>query len=124
MKKVAFICVHNSCRSQIAEAIGKLIDPEKYEFYSAGSEIKDEINHDAVRLVKEIYGVDMSRNQRPKLFEEIPEPDIVISMGCGAVCPSVYGFDDDWGIPDPTGKNDDEFIKVIKMIENKIRVKL
>lgn len=124
MKKVAFICVHNSCRSQIAEAIGKLIYPEKYEFYSAGSEIKDEINHDAVRLVKEIYGVDMSRNQRPKLFEEIPEPDIVISMGCGAVCPSVYEFDDDWGIPDPTGKNDDEFIKVIKMIENKIRVKL
>lgn len=124
MKKVAFICIHNSCRSQIAEAIGKLIYPEKYEFYSAGSEIKNEINADAVRLVKEIYGVDMNRTQRPKLFEDIPKPDIIISMGCGAVCPSVGGFDDDWGIPDPTGKSDDEFIKVIRMIENNIRAKL
>lgn len=58
MKKVAFICVHNSCRSQIAEALGKHLASDVFESYSAGSEIKNQINPDAVRLMKNLYGKD------------------------------------------------------------------
>lgn len=61
MKKVAFICVHNSCRSQIAEALGKHLASDVFESYSAGSEIKNQINPDAVRLMKNLYGIDMEK---------------------------------------------------------------
>lgn len=119
-KKVAFICVHNSCRSQIAEALGKHLRGEEFDFYSAGTETKPQINQDAVRLMKQLYGIDMS-NQYSKTVDDIPTPDIVISMGCDVGCPFVDGgFDDDWGLPDPTGKSDDEFIKVIEIIKSKI----
>ena len=57
--KVAFICVHNSCRSQIAEALGKYLASDVFESYSAGTETKPQINQDAVRLMKQIYGIDM-----------------------------------------------------------------
>ena len=87
MKKVAFICVHNSCRSQIAEALGRLLTSDVFESYSAGTETKPRINQDAVRLMKEIYGVDMELSQRSKLLDEIPAPDIVITMGCNVNCP-------------------------------------
>ena len=56
--KVAFICVHNSCRSQIAEALGKHLRGNEFAFYSAGTETKPQINQDAVRLMKELYGID------------------------------------------------------------------
>ena len=95
-KKVAFICVHNSCRSQIAEALGKHLAGDVFESYSAGTETKPQINQDAVRLMKEIYGIDMERNgQRSKLISEIPEVDIAISMGCNVGCPFIgRAFDD------------------------------
>lgn len=121
-KKVAFICVHNSCRSQIAEALGKHLVGDKYGFYSAGTETKPQINQDAVRLMKQLYGIDMEQTQYSKTFDKIPALDIVISMGCDVGCPYIgRAFDDNWGLPDPTGKNDDVFIKVIKQIENNIR---
>lgn len=121
MKKVAFICVHNSCRSQIAEALGKHIAPEVFESYSAGTEIKPQINQDAVRIMKQLYGIDMEQTQYSKLIADIPTPDIAISMGCNVTCPFVgRPFDNDWGLEDPTGKEDSEFEKVIKEIENKI----
>ena len=122
MKKIVFMCVHNSCRSQIAEALGKHLMGDQYEFYSAGTELKPQINQDAVRLMKELYGIDMEANgQHSKLISEIPEPDIAISMGCGVACPFISrGFDDDWGLSDPTGKSDDEFKVIIKKIEEKI----
>ncbi len=121
-KKVAFICVHNSCRSQIAEALGKHLVGDKYDFYSAGTETKPQINQDAVRLMKQLYGIDMEQTQYSKTFDKIPALDIVISMGCDVGCPYIgRAFDDNWGLPDPTGKNDDVFIKVIKQIENNIR---
>lgn len=82
MEKIAFICVHNSCRSQIAEALGKLIAGDKYEFYSAGTETKPQINQDAVRLMKQLYDIDMEQTQYSKTIDKIPEPDIAISMGC------------------------------------------
>lgn len=121
MKKVAFICVHNSCRSQIAEALGKHLATDVFESYSAGTELKSRINADAVRLMKELYGIDMELTQRSKLIGDIPEPDIAISMGCNVKCPFIgRPFDEDWGIEDPTGKGDDEFKFVIKEIEAKI----
>lgn len=120
-KKVAFICVHNSCRSQIAEALGKLLASDVFECYSAGSEKKDQMNQDAVRLMKKLYGIDMETTQYSKLIDEIPEPDIAISMGCNVSCPFIgRAFDDDWGLDDPTGKSDEEFRIIIGKIEQKI----
>lgn len=120
-KKVAFICVHNSCRSQIAEALGKKLASDVFESFSAGTETKPKINQDAVRLMKELYGIDMEATQWSKLINDIPESDIAISMGCNVGCPFIdRPFDDDWGLEDPTGKSDDEFIRIIKAIEEKI----
>ena len=121
MKKVAFICVHNSCRSQIAEALGKSLLGDKFEFYSAGTQTKDKINQDAVRIMKELYGIDMEEAQYSKTFDNIPNPDIVISMGCDVGCPYIgRAFDDNWGLPDPTGQSDEVFKEVIKRIEDKV----
>ncbi len=121
-KKIAFICIHNSCRSQIAEALGKHLRSEDYDFYSAGTETKPRINRDAVRLIKELYGIDMDTTQYSKIFSEIPAPDVAISMGCDVGCPFIgRAFDDNWGLPDPTGKSDEEFLKIIKQIEENIK---
>lgn len=121
-KKVAFTCVHNSCRSQIAEALGKHLRGDTFDFYSAGTETKPQINQDAVRLMKHRYGIDMELRQYSKTIDKIPMPDIAISMGCDVGCPFIgRAFDDDWGLPDPTGKDDDAFIAVIQQIEEKIR---
>ncbi len=120
-KKIAFICVHNSCRSQIAEALGKHLRGDEFDFYSAGTETKPQINQDAVRLMKELYGIDMELTQYSKTIDKIPPPDIAISMGCDVGCPFIgRAFDDDWDLPDPTGKSDAEFLEVIKEIERKI----
>ena len=119
-KKIAFICVHNSCRSQIAEALGKHLRGEEFDFYSAGTETKPQINQDAVRLMQ-LYGIDMEKTQYSKTFDKIPTPDVAISMGCDVGCPFIgREFDDNWGLPDPTGKSDGEFIKVIEEIKNRI----
>lgn len=120
-KKVAFICVHNSCRSQIAEALGKYFASEVFESFSAGTENKPEINQDAVRIMKELYGIDMEQTQYSKLLTNIPDPDIAISMGCNVTRPFIRRtFDDNWGLLDPTGKSDEEFKVVIKEIESRI----
>lgn len=120
-KKIAFICVHNSCRSQIAEALGKKYASDRYEFYPAGTETKPRINQDAVRLMKDLHSIDMESTQYSKLLEDIPAVDIVITMGCNVKCPLLpCEYREDWGLDDPTGKNDVEFIKVIRAIENKI----
>ena len=118
---MAFVCVHNSCRSQVAEALGKHLAADVFESYSAGTETKSQINQDAVRLMKEIYGIDMEETQYSKLITDIPKPDVSISMGCNVGCPYVgRSFDDNWGLEDPTGKSDEEFIIVIKEIEKRI----
>ena len=119
--KVAFICVHNSCRSQIAEALGRELASDVFESYSAGTEIKALINQDAVRMMKKLHGIDMNLTQYSKLIEDIPEPDIAISMGCDVGCPYIgREFDDNWGLTDPTGENDEFFLDVIKRIEEQI----
>lgn len=121
MKKVAFICVHNSCRSQIAEALAKHYASDVFESYSAGTETKPSINQDAVRLMKTMYGIDMELEQYSKLITDIPKPDIAISMGCNVGCPFIgKPFDDNWELEDPTGKSDEDFIYVIKQINEKV----
>jgi arsenate reductase (thioredoxin) len=120
--KVAFICVHNSCRSQIAEALGKHYASDVFESYSAGTDTKPQINQDAVRLMKKIYNIDIEKTQYSKLITELPEIDIVIKMGCNVICPFVDSkYEEDWGLDDPTGKSDEEFELVITKIETKIK---
>lgn len=120
--KVAFVCVHNSCRSQIAEALGKHLASDVFESYSAGTELKDHMNPDAVRLMKQIYNIDMEKTQYNKLIQDIPNPDVVITMGCNVNCPVLpCKIREDWGLDDPTGKSDDEFIKIMQKIETNIK---
>ncbi len=120
-KKIAFICVHDSCRSQIAEAMGKHFAGDRFDFYSAGTETKPQINQDAVRLMKQLYDIDMEQTQYSKTIDKIPSPDIAISMGCDVGCPFIgRAFDDDWGLPDPTGQSDDVFKVVIEQIKEKV----
>lgn len=119
--KVAFVCVHNSCRSQIAEALGKHLSSNTFESYSAGTETKPQINQDAVRFMKEIYQIDMEKTQYSKLLSEIPQVDIVITMGCNVDCPAIpCEYREDWGLQDPTGKDDAAFSKTIHAIHSKI----
>ena len=121
MKKVAFICVHNSCRSQIAEALGKKLASDVFESYSAGTETKPQINQDAVRLMKQVHGIDMEATQYSKLLSDIPEVDVVITMGCNVQCPFLpCSHREDWGLEDPTGKSDKTFLGIIHQIEQKI----
>ena len=121
MKKVAFICVHNSCRSQIAEALGKKLASDVFESYSAGTETKPQINQDAVRLMKQVHGIDMEATQYSKLLSDILGVDVVITMGCNVQCPFLpCSHREDWGLDDPTGQSDDVFLQIIKAIEQKI----
>ena len=121
MKKVAFVCVHNSCRSQIAEALGKKLAADVFESYSAGTETKPKINQDAVRLMKQLHGIDMEATQYSKLLSDIPAVDVVITMGCNVNCPHLpCSHREDWGLEDPTGKSDEAFVQTIQEIHRKI----
>ena len=119
--RVAFICVHNSCRSQMAEALGKYLASDVFESYSAGTELRPQINQDAVRIIKDLHGIDMNETQRSKLLEDIPEVDIVVTMGCNVQCPNLpCNHREDWGLEDPSGKEDVAFIETAKAVEEKI----
>ncbi len=119
--KVAFICVHNSCRSQMAEVLGKKFASDVFESYSAGTELKSHINQDAVRMIKKTYGIDMEKTQFNKLLSDIPKPDVVIFMGCNVSCPNLTAqYMENWGLDDPTGKSDEVFAETIKKIEENI----
>ena len=122
MQKVAFICVHNSCRSQIAETLGRHFAADVFESYSAGTELKDHINPDAVRLMKELYQIDMeAEGQHSKLLSDIPPVDVVITMGCNVRCPFLpCSHREDWGLEEPTGKSYEAFLETIRVIEQKI----
>ena len=121
MKKVAFICVHNSCRSQMAEALGKKLAANVFESFSAGTETKPHINPDAVRLMKQVHGIDMDQTQYSKLLDELPAIDIVITMGCNVRCPNLpCSHREDWGLDDPSGKEDAVFLATMARIEEKI----
>lgn len=118
---VAFICVHNSCRSQMAEALGKKLASDVFESYSAGTETKPQINQDAVRLMKEVHGIDMEQTQYSKLLSELPKIDVVVTMGCNVQCPFLpCSHREDWGLEDPSGKPDEAFLATMGMIEEKV----
>lgn len=120
-KRIAFLCVHNSCRSQMAEALGRHLAGDRFDFYSTGTETKPRLNQDAVRLMKQVYGIDMEREQYSKTIDKIPTPDLVISMGCDVGCPYIgRAFDDNWQLPDPTGQSDQVFLDVICRIHSKV----
>lgn len=119
--KVAFICVHNSCRSQIAEALGKYLAGDVFESYSAGTETRPHINQDAVRLIKQLYGIDMELTQHSKLLKDIPSVDIVVTMGCNVQCPFLpCKHREDWGLNDPSGMDDNVFLETIALIKERI----
>lgn len=119
--KVAFVCVHNSCRSQMAEAIAKALARDVFEAYSAGTETKPQINQDAVGVIKELYGIDMNKTQHSKLLGELPPIDILVTMGCGVACPFLpCKHREDWGLEDPTGKDKAAFLQTVSLIREKI----
>ena len=119
--KVAFICAHNSCRSQIAEALGKKLAADVFESYSAGTETKPQINQDAVRLMKAVHSIDMEREQYSKLLSALPDIDVVVTMGCNVQCPMLpCTHREDWGLDDPTGQPDEVFLDTIRWIEGKV----
>ena len=120
--KVAFVCVHNSCRSQIAEALGKHLAADVFDSYSAGTETKPRINPDAVRLMKKLYGIDMEKTQRSKVLTEIPPVDVAITMGCNVNCPYLpCKKREDWGLSDPSGNADEDFMRIIRQIDANIK---
>ena len=119
--KVAFVCVHNSCRSQMAEALGRKLASDVFDSYSAGTELKSQINQDAVRVIRKLYDIEMNETYYSKLLEDIPEVDIVITMGCNVKCPMLpCKYREDWGLEDPSGKTEEEFVKTAQLIEQKI----
>ena len=119
--RVAFVCVHNSCRSQMAEAIAKILAADALEAYSAGTETKPQINQDAVEVIKELYGIDMNLTQHSKLLQDLPQIDILVTMGCNVTCPYVpCKHREDWGLEDPTGKDKSEFLKTAAIIREKV----
>jgi protein-tyrosine-phosphatase len=122
MKKVLFVCIENSCRSQIAEAFAHLYGKGKIEPFSAGSNPSGKINPKAIESMKEI-GYDLARHSS-KSLAEIPQEqyEYVITMGCGDVCPFVDArYHEDWGIPDPKELPMEEFRKIRALIEDKVR---
>ena len=120
--KVAFVCVHNSCRSQMAEALGKYLAEDVFDSYSAGTMCQSHINPDAVRLMKQTYGIDMEATQFSKTLKALPEIDILVTMGCNVQCPTFpCAYREDWGLEDPTGKEDEAFLETMQQIEWKIK---
>ena len=119
--KVAFVCVHNSCRSQMAEATAKILAADVFEAYSAGTEKENEINPVAVEVIKELYAVDMTATQHVKLLEALPRIDILVTMGCNVTCPYLpCQHREDWGLEDPSGKDKEDFLKTALLIKEKV----
>ncbi len=119
-KKVAFICVHNSCRSQMAEGWARKLGSNVLEVYSAGTEEYSEVKPLAVHVMEEA-GVDMSAHT-PKLLTDIPEEvDILITMGCNVVCPFVpNNHSEDWGLEDPSGGPIEGYREIRDIIKEKV----
>jgi arsenate reductase len=124
-KKLLFVCVQNSNRSQMAEAFARIHGGENFEAYSAGSQPSGEINSKAIKAMREI-GYDLSKH-KSKSLDDIPqvEYDFVATMGCGDACPFVRTKRrEDWQIPDPKNLRPADFNKVRDLIEQKVRIAL
>ena len=122
MLKVGFICVHNSCRSQMAQAIATIFASDAFESYSAGTDLSRGINPDAQTAILRRYEYDMQAKQSVSHINDLPPLDIIITMGCNVHCPTLssqYRFD--WGLDDPSGKGKEAFEFTIDEIEKKVR---
>ena len=119
--RVAFVCVHNACRSQMAEAIARILAGDVFDSFSAGTETKPAIDPTAVRLVREQYGVDMTETQYSKTLDALPEVNVVVTMGCNVQCPSLpCRRREDWGLDDPTRKEDSVYLAVMETIRQRV----
>ncbi len=121
MKKVLFVCVENSCRSQIAEAFAKIHGGNELESYSAGSRASGKVNEKAIKSMQET-GYDLGTH-KSKSLSDVPdiEYDFAITMGCGDECPHIRAKQrEDWVIQDPKNMNQQEFNKIRDIIEEKI----
>ena len=122
MKRVLFVCVENSCRSQIAEAFARMHGAGAIELYSAGSNPSGQVNPKAIASMHEL-GYDLSRHSS-KSLSDIPaiEYDVAVTMGCGDACPNVRAKQrEDWNIPDPKALQTEEFRKVRGQIEQQVK---
>lgn len=121
MKRILFICVENSCRSQMAEGFARALGQDLVEVFSAGSKASGQLNPDAVKVMAEV-GVDIS-GHRSKGFRDLPFErfDWVVTMGCGDQCPFVPGEERaDWKIRDPKGRGLEFFREVREDIRDKV----
>jgi protein-tyrosine-phosphatase len=122
MKRILFVCVENSNRSQMAEAFARMLGGDSIEAFSAGSRPSGRINPKAVEAMREV-GYDLTKH-RSKSLEEIPPGpyDAAITMGCGDACPNVAAnLREDWQIPDPREMSPDQFREVRDLIDEKVR---
>ena len=119
--KIGFICVHNSCRSQMAEAFAKSLGGDLIESYSAGSEYYPEVKPLAIKVMEE-KGISME-SHFPKLLDALPQDlDFIITMGCGVTCPAIKAkYIEDWGLDDPSGGPIEDYRKTRDLIEVKVR---
>ena len=119
---IAFVCVHNSCRSQMAEAITKSLANDVFNAYSAGTETKPQINQDAVLVINDLYQIDMNQTQKSKLLDDLPNHiDILVTMGCNVECPFIpTKHREDWGLDDPTGQPIELFYQTADLIKEKL----
>lgn len=119
--RVAFVCTHNSCRSQIAEALSRALASDAFEAFSAGTHPADAVNPDALRLLRNVPGVDTA-GLRPKALGELPPVDVVVTMGCGVQCPMLpCAHREDWGLEDPTDRGDEAFLATMDEIKRRVQ---
>ena len=121
LPKVAFISTHNAQRSQIAQALARYFAKDAFVSLSGVTEIKERISSDAVRLLKEMYGIDIDEEQNPKLISELPPVDIVIAAGCGEACPFLpCRYMEHWDFEESDSQGDDGLRELISAIKDKV----
>ena len=123
MTTILFVCVHNSGRSQMAEAILNKLSNGKVRVISAGTEPTKDIQPSVVEAMREI-GIDISYKKPKKLtIEMIEQADKVITMGCGVeeVCPTTPVETEDWALEDPKGKPLEKVREIREQIQTKVR---
>lgn len=122
-KSILFVCIENSCRSQIAEAFAKIYGNNKIESFSAGSKPSGQVNPMAMAYLKSIE-YEFISNIHSKSLKDLQknEFDFVISMGCGDACPFVVAkIKKNWSIPDPKDMSMDDFVCVADIIRDKVK---
>lgn len=125
MKKILFVCVENSNRSQMAEAFAKIHGAGKVEAFSSGSRPSGKVNPKAIEAMKEL-GYDLTTHTSKGLEQFNGQPiDVAITMGCGDECPLVVtNRREDWQIPDPREMTPEQFREVRNLIESKVKTLL